>query len=120
MKFIEVMIWLMILALVLTSSVWVLSLARAKYVRYINSLKEDSMKINLYNYSNYLSDTVDTRQNWYIYFTWNNFFTWTQWVYQYHCDIMTGDLINIDQSFSWVFCSIEFDNNEIIYSHKLF
>ncbi len=118
MKLLEAIIWIFILSLIMVSATSISSISKLRVKTYFETIKKDSEKINLHNYSNNLINWINSSSTWYIYFSWNNFYTWNVWTYYYKCDMTWWNHININLSYTWVFCNIDFEN-EKIFNYKL-
>ncbi len=118
MKFLEIIIWFALIVIIL--GVWVnfLTWWQIKNWIYLNKLKEDSYKISLYNYSQYLVENTKNTDQWYISFSWDNFFTWLTGQFAYNCEEKTWHLIDIGEDYDGIFCYIDF-KWEKIYNYDI-
>lgn len=109
----EVIIWFALLVIIL--GVWVnfLTWWQVKTKIYLEKLTKDSYKINLYNYSQFLAENTPDTDQWYIYFSGDNFFTWASGQFAYNCEKLTWNLIEINESYNGVFCSIDLEWEKI-------
>lgn len=85
---------------------------------YLDKLSEDSQNISLYNYSQYLTEHTLDNDSGYIYFSWDNYFTWGTWEYAYVCEKKSWNLIKINEAYNGVFCEIDF-NGQSIYNYDI-
>lgn len=118
MKFTEIILGVVVLFILLLVWVNLLSISRAKFSIYMDSLSNDATKMSLYNYSNYLVDSINTTSTGYILYSGDNFVLDTSWQYPYECQLKTWIFLSTNEVYTGIFCEIEFQN-EKIYNYSI-
>lgn len=118
MKLLEAILGIFLLGFVFSVTINYIFLSNKKLDIYTQKIKDDSEKISLYNYSNKLISKTKKNTSWYIYLSWNKFFTGESGKFFYECSRKEKKLLKINKKKKFLFCKINTEEN-YFYNYKL-